>query len=72
MKEKLSYKQALEELENIVASLEGEDLSVDDLSSKLSRASTLIGICQQALHTTESEVKDFLESLKQGKTMEPQ
>jgi len=72
MKDKPNYKQALEELENIVASLEGEDLSVNDLSSKLSRASILIGICQQALHTTESEVKDFLESLKQGKTIEPQ
>jgi len=67
MKTKLTYQEAIDELETIVATLEGDDVSVDALSSKLARASVLIGICQQALYTTEAEVKKFLEEIHQGK-----
>lgn len=67
MKDKLTYAQAIEELEVIVSEIENEDISVDDLSLKVKRASILIGICKEALHTTEEEVKQILEELNQEK-----
>ncbi|HSV88742.1 MAG TPA: exodeoxyribonuclease VII small subunit [Bacteroidales bacterium] len=72
MKSKPTYKEAIEELESIVGNLESDEISVDELSSKLARASALIEICQKALHATEGEVKKFLEELNRGKSAETQ
>lgn len=68
MEDKVSYSQAIEELELIVNEIENEDISVDELSEKVKRASMLIGICRQALNTTEEEVKKILEELNQEKS----
>ncbi len=58
-----NYSQAIEELENIVSELENENVSVEELSRKVKRASELISICKTALHITEQEVKNILEDL---------
>lgn len=63
----MTYAQAIEELEVIVGEIENEDISVDELSEKVKRASKLIQICKEALHTTEEEVKHILEELNQEK-----
>jgi exodeoxyribonuclease VII small subunit len=68
MKDKITYSQAIEELEAIVYEIENEDISVDQLSEKVKRASFLISMCKEALHTTEEEVKKILEELNQEKT----
>ena len=52
MTEKLTYSQAIEELEVIVSDIENEDISVDELSEKVKRASKLIQVCKEALQTT--------------------
>lgn len=67
MKNETTYSEAIEELEAIVTEIENEDISVDVLSQKVKRASVLIGICRNALHTTEEEVKKILEELNQEK-----
>ncbi|MBW6497128.1 MAG: exodeoxyribonuclease VII small subunit [Bacteroidales bacterium] len=67
MKNETTYSEAIEELEAIVNEIENEDISVDVLSEKVKRASILIGICRNALHTTEEEVKKILEELNQVK-----
>ncbi|MEE4176106.1 MAG: exodeoxyribonuclease VII small subunit [Bacteroides sp.] len=68
MTDKITYSQAIEELEAIVSEIENEDISVDELSEKVKRASHLIQICKDALHSTEEEVKRILEELNQEKT----
>lgn len=68
MKDKITYSQAIEELEAIVSEIENEDISVDILSEKVKRASHLIQICKDALHSTEEEVKRILEELNQEKS----
>ncbi len=67
MKDKINYTEAITELESIVAEIENQDISVDELSARVKRASVLIGICRQALHATEEEVKKILEELNQDK-----
>ena len=59
-KKKLSYDHALNELQNIVAEIEGEEISVDELSKKVKRAAELLKFCQNKLHQTEEDVNEIL------------
>jgi len=46
MKEKLSYKEAMAEIEQVVASLEENKLDVDELGVKVKRVSELLAFCK--------------------------
>ena len=63
MKKKILYTDAIEELENIVSSIEGDDVNVDELSVKVKRAAELINICKDKLQNTEEEVNSILKDL---------
>ena len=60
MSEKLNYTEAFEELQQIVSDIEDGEISVDELSKKVKRASELIRICKEKLHETEGDVKKIL------------
>lgn len=60
---KLSYKEAMEEIESIVAKLEDNQLEVDELSEKVKRVSRLIVFCKSKLHDTEVEVENILKTM---------
>lgn len=60
-----NYQQAFEELQQIVSDIEDGQISVDELSDKVSRASTLIKICKAKLTSTEDDVKKILETIEQ-------
>jgi exodeoxyribonuclease VII small subunit len=60
----MKYTQAIEELEAIVLEIENADISVDELSQKVKRASELIRFCRKTLHTTETEIDTLLKDLK--------
>ena len=60
---KLSYKDAMAEIEEIVVKLEDNQLDVDELSSKVKRVSELIAFCKSKLHETEEEVENILKSI---------
>lgn len=62
-KDELSYTGAFSELENIVRELEQGEISVDELSGKVKRASVLIKICKDKLTSTEEDVDKILEEL---------
>lgn len=59
-KKNISYDEAITELETIVAEMEDENISVDDLSARVKRATELIGICRKKLSATEEEVNKIL------------
>lgn len=65
MKEEISYTAAYEELQRIVVDLEDGEISVDELSDKVKRASELIKICKKKLTSTEQDVNKILKDLEE-------
>lgn len=63
MSEKPDYKTAFEELQQIVADIEGGQISVDELSEKVERAAYLIRICKDKLAFTEENVSKILKEM---------
>jgi exodeoxyribonuclease VII small subunit len=64
MSEKPNYTEAFEELQQIVADIEDGEISVDELSLKVKRASELIKICKEKLSATEEDVQEILKELE--------
>lgn len=60
MAKKQTYDSALTELQSIIAEIEGEEISVDELSKKVKKAAELLKFCQQKLRQTESDVNEIL------------
>lgn len=60
-----SYSTSMEELERIVREIEDADISVDELSEKVKRASVLIRYCRSKLHKTEEEVEEVLKQIRE-------
>ncbi|MCC5916401.1 MAG: exodeoxyribonuclease VII small subunit [Cryomorphaceae bacterium] len=60
---KPSYDEAFQELERIMEGLQNDDISVDELTHKVKRASELIAHCNKMLRDTEKEVGDIIEEL---------
>jgi len=63
MNDNPNYKEAFEELQEIVTEIEQGEISVDELSQKVKRASRLISICKNKLATTEEDVNKILREL---------
>lgn len=64
MEEKINYSKAFEELKQIVTDIEEGEISVDELSEKVKRATHLIKICKSKLTTTEENVNAILKELE--------
>ncbi len=64
MENKMNYTEAIEELERIVEEIENGDISVDELSEKVKRASKLIRLCKTKLTKTEEEVSKVLKEIE--------
>ncbi|MCB0597176.1 MAG: exodeoxyribonuclease VII small subunit [Lewinellaceae bacterium] len=58
---KLTYEEALQELQQIVAQLQEDAVSVDELSEKVKRAAELIAYCREKLRKTEESLEGLLE-----------
>ncbi len=65
MSKQPSYKEAYEELQEIVSDIEQGEISVDELSEKVKRATLLIKICKQKLNNTEEDVNKILKELEE-------
>jgi exodeoxyribonuclease VII small subunit len=64
-KKKLTYSQAIGELEKIIDEIEAESVDVDVLSENVKRATYLIKFCKSSLRTTEEEVKKVLSDIEE-------
>ena len=62
--EELSYSQALAELEQIVATLRGNNCDIDRLTALTRRASELLLECRRRLTATEGELEQILAGLE--------
>ncbi len=64
MSKEQTYSDAFAELQQIVADIEDGEISVDELSQKVKRASELIAICKKKLTSTEEDVNQILKELE--------
>jgi exodeoxyribonuclease VII small subunit len=64
MEKKISYTEAISELELIVSEIEQGEISIDTLSEKVKRAAELIKICKTKLTSTEDDVNKILGEIK--------
>ncbi len=64
MNDALNYTDAFDELQRIVSEIEEGQISVDELSEKVKRASVLIKICKSKLTATEEDVNRILKDLE--------
>jgi exodeoxyribonuclease VII small subunit len=62
-KKKLSYKDAVAEIEVILEQIETGELDVDELSEKVKRVSSLVALCREKLHSTEEEIEKILNEM---------
>jgi exodeoxyribonuclease VII small subunit len=63
-KENIGYREAQEELENILREIETGEIDVDILSAKVKRACFLIKLCDTKLKSTDEEIKQILENFE--------
>lgn len=59
-KEKISYDQAVEEIETILQKIEGGEMGVDELAEKVARVTELLKICRDRLFKTEEQIQKIL------------
>ena len=57
---KITYQEALDEIEEILSKIEKEELDIDELSEKVNRVSFLLKFCKDKLHKTNEEVEKIL------------
>jgi exodeoxyribonuclease VII small subunit len=63
-KKKLSYKEAISEIEEILDKLENEEPDVDELAENVKRVNFLIKYCKEKLTETETEIQKIMEEEK--------
>jgi exodeoxyribonuclease VII small subunit len=66
MEKKINYTEAFDELQQIVGDIEEGEITVDELSIKVKRASELIKICKNKLTSTEEDVNQILKELEEN------
>jgi exodeoxyribonuclease VII small subunit len=59
-KEKISYDDAVHEIEAILKKIEEGALNVDELAQKVDRVTALLKICRDRLYKTEEQIGKIL------------
>ena len=61
---KLTYTEAVKELESILAELENNpEVNMDAISEKVKRAAVLMEICKKQLHELDAALEKMMENL---------
>ena len=53
-----SFGEAMEQIENILDSIEGDEIDIDQLASRLDQAAGLLELCRAKIRRAESEVEE--------------
>jgi exodeoxyribonuclease VII small subunit len=62
MEQKLTYTEAMKQLEEIVGQLEDNTLDIDLLAEKVKTAQELIKFCRDKLYKSDEEIQKLLAS----------
>jgi len=60
----MAYAEAVEELEEILAELDGDDVDVDVLADRVRRAADLVQLCRRRLDSARVEVTRIVADLE--------
>ena len=63
MNKKMSYRQAAEQLEEIVAQIENGELGIGELSKKVEEAAELVKMCKDKLRRTDADIEKIMEEI---------
>lgn len=61
---KVTYSEAILEIEAILEKIENEELDVDELAEKVKRVSTLLKTCKNKLTKTNEQVEQILKEME--------
>ncbi|MDD4144265.1 MAG: exodeoxyribonuclease VII small subunit [Prolixibacteraceae bacterium] len=61
--QKITYNEAVNEIEEILNKIEQEEFDVDELAEKVKRVSTLLKICKDKLMKTNEQVEQILKEM---------
>jgi exodeoxyribonuclease VII small subunit len=61
---KISYSEAMSEIEEILEKIESEELDVDELAEKVKRVSVLLKTCKDKLTKTNEQVEEILKEME--------
>lgn len=61
---KVSYNEAMAEIEDILEKIENEEFDVDELAEKVKRVSVLLKICKDKLLKTNEQVEEILKEME--------
>ena len=64
---KLTYSEAVGELEHIVQQMQSNDCSIDNLSKLTARSLQLLKVCKAKLQSTDEELKKILATLEDSR-----
>ena len=67
VQKKITYKKAVQELEEILSEIKKGEIDVDELSEKIKRAYELIEVCQDKIKKAEVEVNKITKNFKKSK-----
>lgn len=62
---KVTYNEAVSEIEEILEKIENEELDVDELADKVKRVSALLKICKDKLLKTNEQVEQILKEMEE-------
>jgi len=62
---KVSYSEAMAEIEDILEKIENEELDVDELAEKVKRVSVLLKTCKDKLTKTNEQVEQILKEMEE-------
>ncbi len=65
MDKEIKYNEAMLELTQIVNEIENGEISIDELSLKIKRASELLKFCKAKLKSTELDVSAILKEMEE-------
>jgi exodeoxyribonuclease VII small subunit len=61
-----TYEEAYKELSEIALEIENDTISVDQLATKVKRASELIKVCQSKLREAETQVNNIITQMDEA------
>jgi len=61
---RISYSEAMAEIEDILEKIENEELDVDELAEKVKRVSVLLKTCKDKLTKTNEQVEQILKEME--------
>ncbi|MBI4308911.1 MAG: exodeoxyribonuclease VII small subunit [Candidatus Omnitrophica bacterium] len=63
MSDEIKYREAVEQLDEIIAQIENDDIDVDELGQRVKEAVNLLRLCKAKIDKAELEVKQVVEDL---------